>query len=157
MRRIVLALAALFAFAQGSLPAVAGSSLPAKPPLSAYARVVSGGGTMPVAYGNAERGCWQSYNPVYGLYRVAFCLNAAGNGTYRVIGGGYDCQGRSSWQDQAGTIVYQMHHGSCGASADWTADQIVCRRAGGITRNLSCTYAPAVRHQRPTGFTAFRQ
>ncbi len=105
----------------------------------------------------AGNACWQTYNPLYGAYKVAFCVGLHGQGTYRVIGGGYDCKGHADWRDQGDILVYQMRRGTCGAQADWTPDQIVCRSAGGFKKGLTCTYAPAVTGHAQARFSAFRQ
>lgn len=105
----------------------------------------------------AEGGCWQTYDALYGKYKIAFCLGAQGQGSYRVKGAGYDCRGRSTWRDQGDVLVYQMARGTCGAQADWTPDQIVCKRSGGFKRGLTCTYAPAVTGHAQARFSAFKQ
>ena len=170
MRHVASILTCLVGLLVAQAPALAGARVAMLPPLPAHAHPVEPLGygvnveapaAAPVAYAQGRigrsEGCWQSYNPIYGLYQVAFCLGAQGRGTYRVVGGGYDCQGRSVWQHQGDVLVYQMQRGTCGRAADWTADQIVCRAAADHGRNLSCTYAPAVASQGPAGFSAFRQ
>jgi hypothetical protein len=91
-------------------------------------------------------GCWQTREPVFRRYAVAFCMYQGGSGAYRVVGEGYDCQGRSTWRasDQNRRMVYAMERGSCAPRANWTADRIECHAvAGGQTQaGLACTYHP---------------
>lgn len=104
-------------------------------------------------------GCWQNRAPLYSDYSVAFCMQPNGTGAYRVQGGGYDCQGRSTWSSTSSgrRLVYQMGRGSCGATANWTADRIECTPGRvGRAEELACTYVPNANGFSPARFAASR-
>lgn len=111
--------------------------------------------------------CWQTSRHIYGKYLVAFCATRDGYGAYSVSGDGYRCQGQSRWSMGASgdRLVYQMARGSCGPTADWTADRIECEMAPGAmaggtpaaAAGLACTYHPNAPGYDVVRFSAFRR
>jgi hypothetical protein len=71
-------------------------------------------------------GCYRVNQNLYGPYRMSFCLNRNGGGSYQVTGGGLNCNGRLSWRDWAGDARIRLQYSWCGRATGWTADTLVC-------------------------------
>lgn len=102
-------------------------------------------------------GCYRIDQHLYGPYLMSFCLDNNGNGSYRVTGGGLDCNGGLNWWHEGnGQAQINLYESLCGAGMRWTADTITCSipplqavpqiavpvPSGG---SLSCLYQPSVR------------
>lgn len=116
IRMAGLAVAAVIAMAGGSMT-VANAQSPA---VSVAVPAPGGGG--------GAQGCWRITQQIYGPYNMSFCLNPRGAGTYRVTGGGLNCNGRLDWYANAGNRTeIDLYRASCGSGTDWTGDSLSCR------------------------------
>jgi hypothetical protein len=127
--------------------------------------------------GHGLDGCYRVDRPLYGPYRMTFCLDNR-DGSYRVTGGGLDCRGdldasRSGFR----RVDIELNRTRCGRGMSWTADNLSCQVSGPVfdlpglprrngvspkiavpdfpdVRQLRCTYDPAVRGYRTIQVTA---
>jgi len=83
------------------------------------------GGGYPAA---GFEGCYAINQDLYGPYRMSFCLNRSGNGSYRVTGGGLNCNGWLNWSERRnGSAQINLQYSWCGRGVGWTADVLVCQ------------------------------
>lgn len=125
----------------------------------------------PQHYGFA--GCYQINQDLYGPYRMSFCLNQWGSGSYHVTGGGLNCNGNLNWRDRGGEARVNIHYSWCGRGVGWSADTMVCSpmqggwQGGGgqwnqpriavpvpVSQDLRCAYYPGVRGYDPVSVIA---
>ena len=158
--------AAAFAFAPVSVPAVAQDSVG---PMVAVPAPGGGGG------GGGVRGCYRISGTIYGPYRMQFCLNARGSGTYQVNGGGLNCSGGLDWYNRNNDRVdIDLYRSQCGRGTQWTGDALACRipgwrplgksgpriavpvPGGGNVNSLNCRYNPMAGGYKPIQVTANR-
>ena len=136
---------------------------------------------MPVpGAGAGVKGCWRAKQPLYGQYRLSFCLNRGSDGGYQVDGGKLSCSGDIDWQRYGDQVDIRMNRGRCNRNTDWSRDRISCTidaygaapgqpayipaqvrmpvpNGGGadITR-LNCVYLPSTGPWGPARFLAKR-
>lgn len=79
--------------------------------------------------GAGYAGCYTIDQNLYGPYRMSFCLNGYGSGSYQVTGGGLNCNGELSWRDQFGQARINLRYSWCGNRTGWTGDTLVCSAA----------------------------
>lgn len=126
------------------------------------------------------QGCYSINQNLYGPYRMSFCLNQYGNGSYQVTGGGLNCNGRLDWNEWNGEARVNVQYTWCGNGVGWSADTMVCRtmQGGGgpwqqpqgqwnqpnariaipvpVSNDLRCSYYPGVRGFDPVSVIAER-
>jgi hypothetical protein len=128
--------------------------------------------------GGGLTGCFRIQETLYKNYRMSFCLNGRGNGTYNVSGG-VTCQGNLDWYDlRSGKLAIDLARATCGRGQAWTGDSLDCKvdkwkpetsvKIGGVkltvpipggkTRydGLKCTYNPVGYGYKPVKVTAKR-
>jgi hypothetical protein len=128
--------------------------------------------------GGGLTGCFRIQETLYKNYRMSFCLNGRGNGTYNVSGG-VTCQGNLDWYDlRSGKLAIDLARATCGRGQAWTGDSLDCKvdkwkpetsvKIGGVkltvpipggkTRydGLNCTYNPVGYGYKPVKVTAKR-
>jgi hypothetical protein len=72
-------------------------------------------------------GCYAINQYLYGPYRMSFCLNRNGAGSYRVTGGGLNCNGWVNWWERrGGSAQVNLQYSTCGHGVGWSADTMVC-------------------------------
>jgi hypothetical protein len=72
-------------------------------------------------------GCYAINQDLYGPYRMSFCLDRNGSGSYRVTGGGLYCNGWLNWwQGRSGEAQVSLQYTSCGRGVGWSADRLAC-------------------------------
>lgn len=71
-------------------------------------------------------GCYQVNEPLYGPYRLSFCLGSGGASSYTVRGGGIDCRGSLDWSEGVSGIQINLARTSCGGGVAWSADTLRC-------------------------------
>ncbi len=100
--------------------------------------------------GSSYAGCYMVSQNLYGPYRMSFCLNRGGNGSYQVTGGGLYCNGQLNWSDRFGDARISLQYSWCGNRTGWTADTIVCSapRQYRSTRSTRRVRIPAGRSTR---------
>jgi len=82
---------------------------------------------MPVpGPGGGVKGCWRAKQPLYGQYRLSFCLNRGSDGGYQVDGGKLSCSGDIDWQRNGNQVDIRMNRGRCNRNTDWSRDRISC-------------------------------
>ena len=116
-------------------------------------------------------GCYQVAERLYGPYSMSFCLS--GRGSYKVTGGGLDCNGSLSWNTSGRNININLRRSTCGRGKAWSADSMSCTFVGFLGAvlpkvvvpdrpglpgfgDLRCTYKPAVSSYRPVQIRARR-
>ena len=58
---------------------------------------------------------------------MTFCLNRNGQGSYRVTGGGLDCNGWVNWWERrGGEAQVNLQYSSYGRGVGWSADWMAC-------------------------------
>lgn len=118
--------------------------------------------------GSGLDGCYRVDRPLYGPYRMSFCLDGR-DGTYRVTGGGLDCRGDLDARRKGYSRVdIDLSRTRCGHGMSWTADNLSCQvslpvfalpgkgpqpkiavpDSSGPVLQLRCSYDPAVRGYR---------
>ena len=132
------------------------------------------------------QGCYTINQDLYGPYRMSFCLNRNGSGSYQVTGGGLYCNGWLDWRERwNGEAQGNLQYASCGRGVGWSADRMVCFAqqptfppggGGGWfwqggqqphpgarivvpepgNYSLRCTYQPAIRGYQPISVLADR-
>ena len=134
------------------------------------------------AQGAGVKGCWRAKQPLYGQYRLSFCLNRGSDGGYQVDGGKLSCAGDIDWQRYGNQIDIRMNRGRCNRNTDWSRDNITCTidaygdagsqaqfipaqvrmpvpnggGGGDFVTRLSCVYRPMTGPWGPTRFVARR-
>lgn len=79
--------------------------------------------------GGILTGCYRIQGPIYGQYRMTFCLGRRNN--YTVTGGGLNCNGGLDWYDQRnGRVEIDLYRSRCGAGQAWSGDSLSCRIQG---------------------------
>ncbi|PZF75955.1 hypothetical protein DK847_14975 [Aestuariivirga litoralis] len=137
---------------------------------------------MPVpGPGGGVKGCWRAKQPLYGQYRLSFCLNRGSDGGYQVDGGKLSCGGDLDWQRNGNQVDIRMNRGRCNRNTDWSRDRISCTidlygaapgeaalipaqvrmpvpGGGGVSEisRLNCVYRPATGPYGPVRFIAKR-
>lgn len=137
---------------------------------------------MPVpGPGGGVKGCWRAKQPLYGQYRLSFCLNRGSDGGYQVNGGKLSCNGDIDWSRYGDQVDIRMNRGRCNRNTDWSRDRISCTidaygdasgqaalipaqvrmpvpngGGGDVITRLSCVYRPATGPWGPTRFVAKR-
>ena len=140
---------------------------------------------VPDAPGGAVvSGCYRADRPLYGPYRLDFCLRYTGRGTYSVKGPELVCEGRLTWRAEGDTVTIALRRQSCNLGRAWAAAEVTCRprsllsaildelirelvgRDGQRPRvvvpdsptvgRLNCTYYPTVNAAAPRQFFANR-
>jgi len=122
-------------------------------------------------------GCYRVQGPVYGQYRMTFCLSGRGAGNYQVTGAGLSCNGGLDWYDgRNGRVEVDLYRSLCGRGQAWTGDSLSCRadawrptvKVPGIKvavpvpvgppsyNTLNCTYNPVVGGYGPIQVTVVR-
>jgi hypothetical protein len=82
--------------------------------------------------GGGLTGCYRVAHTIYGPYSMSFCLNRGRGGSYKVTGGGLNCNGGLDWYDQGGgRVQIDLYRAPCGRGTDWTGDSMSCRARGG--------------------------
>lgn len=117
--------------------------------------------------GIAVNGCFRANQLLFGPHRLTFCLERAGS--YRVTGGGLNCNGRLFWNTAGRDIFIDLERTSCGSGRAWEAASMRCNHMGGLLRrlgnrlldtpmlaSLQCTYFPNVSGVGTRTFTASR-
>jgi hypothetical protein len=116
-------------------------------------------------------GCYQVAERMYGPYSMSFCLS--GRGSYKVTGGGLNCNGSLSWNTSGRNVSIKLRRSTCGRGQAWSADSMSCTVVGffgavlprvvvpdrpGIPGfgDLNCTYTPSVKGYKPTRIRARR-
>lgn len=78
--------------------------------------------------GGGVAGCYRVAHTIYGPYNFSFCLNGRGGGSYKVTGGGLNCNGGLDWYSAGGgRTEIDLYRTSCGRGTDWTGDSLTCR------------------------------
>lgn len=97
--------------------------------------------------GGGLAGCYRVSHTIYGPYNFSFCLNRGGRGTYKVTGGGLNCNGGLDWYSQGSRTEIDLYRSSCGRGTDWTGDSLTCRpllQGGGISGAIGGAIAGAI-------------
>jgi hypothetical protein len=82
-------------------------------------------GSLTPQWGGFE-GCYRINQDLYGPYRMSFCLDQHGGGSYLVTGSGLYCNGRLNWAEGRGEARVDIHYSWCGRGVGWSADTMVC-------------------------------
>lgn len=102
--------------------------------------------------GAGVKGCWRAKQPLYGQYRLTFCLNQYSDGGYQVDGGKLSCSGDIDWQRYGNKVDIRMNRGRCNRNTDWSRDSISCTIDGYGALDGQPAYIPAqVRMPVPSG------
>jgi hypothetical protein len=72
-------------------------------------------------------GCYRADRPLYGPYRLRFCVGDWGFGTYAVQGPRLVCEGRLSWRVSGSAVTFDLRRQSCNMGRAWAAAEIACR------------------------------
>ena len=126
-----------------------------------------GGGSGGIGLG----GCYNVAERLYGPHSMSFCLT--GRGSYKVTGGGLNCNGSLSWNTSGRNININLRRSTCGRGKAWSADSMSCTFVGFLGAvlpkvvvpdrpglpgfgDLRCTYRPVVAGYRPMQIRARR-
>lgn len=131
-----------------------------------------GPGNLPQQQPFDYAGCYAINQNLYGPYRMSFCLNRYGTGSYQVTGGGLNCNGQIGWRERNGEARIDLRYSWCGQGTGWSADSMVCSPMqqqpvqqwsqpnariavpAPVSNELRCAYYPAVRGYDPVSVIA---
>ena len=75
-------------------------------------------------------GCYRADRPLYGPYRLVFCVNRGRLGTYEVRGTNLRCDGKLAWQMSDGNLEIGLRRQRCNMGRAWAGATVVCRPRG---------------------------
>jgi hypothetical protein len=150
-----------------SLAALAPADAAEKPSTRVVVPDRPGGGNGGIGIG----ACYRVTERLYGPYSMSFCLT--GRGSYKVIGGGLNCNGSLNWSTSGRNVNIRLQRSTCGRGQAWSADSMSCTVVGflgavlprvvvpdrpGIPGfgDLSCTYNPQPHNYKPVRIRARR-
>jgi hypothetical protein len=136
--------------------------------LSSFAQNPNAQVVVPDRGGSTVAGCYRVEGPLYGPYRMTFCLGRGDS--YHVTGAGLDCRAGLDWHRTGpGRVEIELHYARCGKGAGWSADSLSCRAEGagshaevvvpdrpGAADQLRCRYIPSERGYKPVSLAARR-
>lgn len=75
-------------------------------------------------------GCYRADRPLYGPYKLTFCVERGRRGGYSVQGPNLTCNGRLGWAMEKDVIVVDLRRQSCNNNRAWAAAEIRCKPRG---------------------------
>ena len=119
--RSVVRMAGVVAAAMTPLRRLIGGGAAAQSPAVSVAVPAPGGG-------GGVTGCYRVAHTIYGPYNFSFCLNGRGGGSYKVTGGGLNCNGGLDWYSAGGgRTEIDLYRTPRGRGTDRTGDSLTCR------------------------------
>ncbi len=160
----------MFAISRGDAKAALAAVLLFASPSLSVAHEPNAQVVVPDRGGGKIAGCYRVQGPLYGPYRMTFCLDAGDS--YQVTGGGLNCRAGLDWRRAGpGRVEIDLAYARCGKGAGWSADSLSCRVANtgggaqaevvvpdrpGTAEQLRCRYLPSERGFAPVSVAARR-